>query len=53
MMELQTKLAEAEQKCQSLDEDNKTLLVNISSLWKTATLQIREKCDIINKLKRE
>lgn len=50
---IQAKLAEAEERCKALDEDNKTLLTNMSSLWKTAMAQIQEKCNVIHKLERE
>ncbi|XP_064099509.1 uncharacterized protein LOC135210655 [Macrobrachium nipponense] len=50
---IQAKLAEMETRCKALDEDNKTLLTNMSSLWKTAMAQIQEKCNKIHQLERE
>ncbi|KAK7063112.1 hypothetical protein SK128_013842 [Halocaridina rubra] len=51
--DIQTKLLDTEKICKELDEENKTLLMNISSLWKVATAEIREKSKEIQKLKRE
>ncbi|XP_068231666.1 titin homolog [Palaemon carinicauda] len=50
---IQAKLDEALARCKALDEDNKTILTNMSSLWKTAMAQLQEKCRIINHLQRE
>ncbi|KAB7505078.1 hypothetical protein Anas_12393 [Armadillidium nasatum] len=46
-------LKAAKTKCNDLDEDNKTLLRNISSLWKTAIAQLKEKDKKIAALTKE
>ncbi|XP_047488886.1 uncharacterized protein LOC125039162 [Penaeus chinensis] len=53
MEALRVQLKESEKRCEGLEHDNKLLLTNISSLWKTAISQIKQKIQQINSLRAE
>ncbi|XP_037778209.1 uncharacterized protein LOC119574979 [Penaeus monodon] len=50
---LRMQLKESEKRCEGLEHDNQVLLTNISSLWKTAISQIKQKIQQINALRSE